>query len=40
VAQETDSEKIARLEREMERLKAENERLRHALEEALRRVCR
>jgi hypothetical protein len=36
VAQETDSEKIARLEREIERLKAENERLRHALEEALR----
>jgi transposase len=36
VAQETDSEKIARLEREIERLKAENERLRHTLEEALR----
>jgi len=35
VAQETDSEKIARLEREIERLKAENEYLRRALEEAL-----
>jgi len=36
VTQETDSEKIARLEREIERLQAENERLRQALEEALR----
>jgi transposase len=36
VAQGTDSEKIARLEREIERLQAENERLRGALEEALR----
>ena len=36
MAQVTDSEKIARLEREIERLKAENERLRQALEEALR----
>ena len=36
MAQETDSETIARLEREIEELKAENERLRRALEEALR----
>ena len=36
MAQETDSEKIARLERENERLRAEVERLRRALEEALR----
>ena len=36
MAQETDSEKIARLEREIERLQAEVERLRRALEEALR----
>lgn len=36
MAQETDSEKIARLEREIERLQAENEHLRRALEEALR----
>ena len=36
MTQETDSEKIARLEREIERLRAENERLRRALEEALR----
>ena len=34
--QETESEKIARLEREIEKLRAENERLRRALEEALR----
>ena len=34
--QENESEKIARLEREIERLPAENERLRRALEEALR----
>lgn len=34
--QETDAEKIARLEREIQELKAENERLRRALEEALR----
>jgi hypothetical protein len=36
VAQETDSGEIARLERKIEELKAENERLRRALEEALR----
>ena len=36
MTQETDSETVARLEREIERLKAENERLRQALEEALR----
>lgn len=36
MVQETESEKIARLEREIERLRAENERLRRALEEALR----
>lgn len=36
MAQETESEKIARLERENERLRAEVERLRRALEEALR----
>ena len=36
MAQETDSETIAWLEREIERLQAENERLRRALEEALR----
>jgi transposase len=36
VDQETDSEKIARLERQVAELKAENERLRRALEEALR----
>ena len=36
MGQETESEKIARLEREIERLQAENERLRRALEEALR----
>jgi transposase len=36
VPQETDAEKIARLEREIEQLKQENERLRRALEEALR----
>lgn len=36
MAQETDSEKIAGLEREIERLQAEIERLRRALEEALR----
>ncbi|OFW26310.1 MAG: hypothetical protein A3H27_00225 [Acidobacteria bacterium RIFCSPLOWO2_02_FULL_59_13] len=36
MTQETESEKIARLEREIERLQAENERLRQALEEALR----
>jgi transposase len=34
--QETESGKIARLERKIEELKAENERLRRALEEALR----
>lgn len=34
--QETDAEKITRLERVIEELKAENERLRRALEEALR----
>ena len=34
MAQETDSAKIARLEREIERLQAENERLRRALGEA------
>lgn len=34
--QETDTEKIARLERQIEHLKEENERLRRALEEALR----
>lgn len=33
---ETDTEKIARLEREIQELKAENERLRRLLEEALR----
>lgn len=36
VPQEADAEKIARLEREIEQLKQENERLRRALEEALR----
>ena len=36
MAQETDSERIARWEREIERLRAETERLRRALEEALR----
>ena len=36
VTQETESEKIARLEQEIEWLRAENERLRRALEEALR----
>ena len=36
MAQETDSAKIARLERAIEELQAENERLRRALEEALR----
>jgi transposase len=36
VAEENSSEKIARLEREIEMLKAENQRLRQALEEALR----
>jgi transposase len=36
VPQETDAEKIARLEREIEQLKQENARLRRALEEALR----
>lgn len=36
MAQETDAEKIARLERKIEELQAENERLRRALEEALR----
>lgn len=34
--QETDAEKIARLERKIEQLERENERLRRALEEALR----
>lgn len=36
MTQETESEKIARLEWEIEKLRAENERLRRALEEALR----
>src|SRR2546427_6849585 len=36
MAQETDSEKIARLEREIQELRAENERLRRSLEKALR----
>ena len=36
MAQETESEKITRLEQKIEELKAENERLRRALEEALR----
>jgi transposase len=36
VPQETDAEKIARLERKIEQLERENERLRRALEEALR----
>ena len=36
MAGETDSQKIARLEREIETLKSENERLRRMLEEALR----
>jgi transposase len=36
VAEQNSSEKIARLEREIEALKTENERLRRALEEALR----
>jgi len=36
VPQEADAEKMARLEREIEQLKQENERLRRALEEALR----
>lgn len=36
MAPEADAEKIARLERRIEALTAENERLRHALEEALR----
>jgi len=36
VPQETDAEKIARLERKVHELTAENERLRRALEEALR----
>jgi len=36
VAEESSSEKIARLEREIEALKAENQRLRHLLEEAIR----
>jgi hypothetical protein len=35
VQQETEAEKITRLERVIEELKAENERLRRALEEAL-----
>lgn len=37
---ETDAEKITRLERKIEELQAENERLRRALEEALRAVKR
>jgi transposase len=36
VPQETDAEKIARLERKIEQLERQNERLRRALEEALR----
>jgi hypothetical protein len=36
VAEENSAEKIARLEREIETLKKENERLRGLLEEALR----
>jgi transposase len=40
VPQETDAEKIARLERKIEQLEAENERLRRQLEEALRAVKR
>jgi transposase len=40
VPQETDAEKIARLERKIEQLQRENERLRRQLEEALRAVKR
>jgi hypothetical protein len=36
VPQETDAEKIARLERKLQELTAENDRLRRTLEEALR----
>lgn len=40
VPQETDAEKIARLERKIAQLELENERLRRQLEEALRAVKR